>query len=90
MVLIVSCVLTPWFIAFGDDTDSLEWVVTSYSIDTMFLIDIFVIFSSVFYDEDFNLIEDRKRIASEYIQSWLMIDILAILPFDLLISQEVS
>lgn len=52
--------------------------------DLMFLFDIIIIFNSAFYDEDFNLVQDRKSIAILYIQTWFFIDLLAIMPFDLI------
>jgi hypothetical protein len=57
-----------------------------YIIDALFLIDILVIFNSAFYDEDVELIDDRKDIAISYIQGWFIVDLLAIIPFDQIIN----
>jgi len=43
-----------------------------------------IIFNSAYYDTDFQIIEDRKMIAKEYAESWFIVDLLAILPFDLI------
>jgi hypothetical protein len=45
-----------------------------------------VIFNTAFYDEDVELIDDRKDIAASYIQGWFVVDLLAIIPFDQLIN----
>ena len=50
----------------------------------MFLIDIVIIFNAAYEDEDFNMIDDRKVIATTYIKSWFFIDIFAIVPFHLI------
>ena len=60
LVLLTSCTITPWRIAFGEAQDPLEWVIINFAIDFFFLIDIFVIFFSAYYDSEFLIIEDRK------------------------------
>jgi len=67
LILLVSCITTPWRIAFGEDKDPTEWIVINYFIDSMFLIDIFVIFNSAFHDDDFEIVECRKEIAKRYL-----------------------
>ena len=58
------------------------WQIFSDIIDFMFLIDIFVIFNTAYYDEYLQIVEDRKMIAKKYLTGWFAIDTLAILPFD--------
>ena len=48
--------------------------------------DIFVIFNSAYYDNDVDIIDNRKTIAYNYIQGWFIVDVLAIVPFDKLIN----
>jgi hypothetical protein len=50
----------------------------------MFLIDIVLIFNIAFYNEEYKMIKDRKNIARNYLSGWFLIDVLAIIPFDLL------
>ena len=45
-------------------------------------------FNTAFYDDDFAIIEDRCTIARTYATSWLIIDVLAIFPFDLLANAQ--
>ena len=84
IILLISCITTPFRIAFGGIEDPLEWVIINATIDILFLIDIFVNFFSAYYDAEFQIVEDRKLIAKEYITGWLTIDTLAIIPFELL------
>jgi hypothetical protein len=43
-----------------------------------------IIFNTAYYQEDFKMIEDRKEIAKDYLRQWFAIDLVAILPFDLI------
>ena len=64
------------------DSDSLQWKIINYVIDSLFLIDIIVIFNTAYLDEDLVLIEDRNEISCNYLRGWFFIDLLAIIPFD--------
>ena len=82
IVLLVSCILTPLRIAFGEAEEPLGWLITNTLIDAFFFLDIMVIFNSAFYDDDYNIIDDRCKIARYYMTSWFFIDLLAIIPFE--------
>lgn len=56
-----------------------------YVIDVSFLLDIIVTFNTAFYDEDNDLIDDRHTIASSYLFGWFFIDLVAIIPFEVLL-----
>lgn len=60
LILLITCLLTPWRIAFGEEEDPIEWKIISYSIDIFFLIDIFVIFFSAYYDNEFLIVDNHK------------------------------
>lgn len=81
IILIFTCMVTPYRIAFIDE-DSDLWVGINYSIDGLFLIDMILCFMTAYYTEEFELIEDRKEIAKTYLTSWFPIDFLAIFPFE--------
>jgi len=82
LILLISCILTPLRIAFGEDEEPMGWEIINNTIDGLFLIDILVIFSSAYYDDDYNIIDDRCLIAKSYFYSWFLIDVLAIIPFE--------
>ena len=52
------------------------------TVDSLFFIDILVIFNSAYYNEQIELIESRSKIAKEYLRGWFSIDLLSIVPFD--------
>lgn len=86
LILILTCTTTPLFIAFHKpDTDRQvdPFIVSNVVVDILFGIDIVVVFFSAFYDEDFYLIDNLKDIARHYIFGWFMLDVLAIIPFDM-------
>ena len=84
LILLITCLLTPLTIAFTYSEDSVVSIVI-LAIDGFFIIDILVIFNSAFYDDDTDLIDERKKIARNYLHGWFTIDILAIFPFDVIL-----
>jgi len=58
----------------------------NHTIDILFAIDIFISFASAYMDEHNELVESWKKIACSYIKSWFFIDLLAVLPFDIIMS----
>ena len=56
-----TCVLTPYQLAFGEDTDIMMMSI-DLVINFCFLFDIFVNFTSAFYDDEYNLIDEHKVI----------------------------
>lgn len=63
---------------------SIKWQAINYTVDVLFLFDIFIIFNSGVYDEDAQIIKDRATIAYNYITGWFLVDFVAIIPFEAL------
>jgi hypothetical protein len=85
LILLVSCIQTPIDIAFSGSASNQEWSKNDYLntvMDLMFLVDILVCFFSA-YDIDDEIIDDRKRIAINYLTGWFLVDTLAIFPVNL-------
>jgi len=84
LLLFVSCSI-PYTLAFYFGTTlSDTWTAVHYFIDFSFFVDIVIIFNSAYYDENFNLVQDRKLIARNYLKGWFCVDFLSIIPTDLL------
>lgn len=62
--------------------DNMGWIIINGFIDICFLVDILVIFNRPIFDDNFFLVTNRKIIGKQYIKGWFLIDILAIIPFD--------
>ena len=87
LVLVFTCIQTPLNIAFNDlDNSNDNGRYVDYVIDFLFFIDILVIFNSAFYNDDSEIIDDRKEIARSYAKGWFVVDVLAIVPFDAIIN----
>ena len=86
VVLMITLFLTPMNLAFADELDIVLWYnVFNYSIDCIFLIDIFVCFNTACLDEKNNVIDDRWVICRTYLTGWFAVDVISIVPFDLLL-----
>lgn len=87
LALIIACTTTPVYIAFhesqGGGWSAWDWI--NVILDSIFGIDIIVVFLTAYYDDDFNLVESLRTIAANYIRGWFTVDLLAILPFDQMI-----
>ena len=51
LVLLTTCFVTPWKIAFSDEADY-NWEIINTIIDFCFAIDMVIIFNTAFYDEE--------------------------------------
>lgn len=86
MVLLITCFVTPFHLAFADDLDQIQWLaIVNYTIDALFLVDIFINFNTAYKDEINNIVDDRKTVAKTYLTGWFIIDFLSIFPLDLII-----
>lgn len=81
LVLLLTCMITPYRMAFSEK-DPDYWKVINISVDSMFAIDIVLSFLTAYYTDEYQLVDDRLKIAKNYITSWFTIDILAIIPFE--------
>lgn len=81
-LVIFSCVVTPWRLAFVESDDTFWWIVQDSLIDILFLIDIIVNFFTVYTNQFEDYEVDRKKIAINYLKGWFIFDIIAILPIN--------
>ena len=83
--LVFICTVMPFHLAF--DVKTHGWCVSYYLIDACFFIDIVIIFfTTIPATETTAEIEDFKSIAKDYFCSWFVVDLLAIMPFDLMLT----
>ena len=60
------------------------YVVFGHFIDSLFFLDIIVNFNSAYLTSLHEIEDNRKKIALNYMKTWFVIDILAIIPFELI------
>ena len=53
-------------------------------LDVLFFVDIIVNFNSCYYQDDVDLIDDRATITKNYLTGWFLLDLVAIIPIDLI------
>jgi len=78
--------VTPYRIAFPNETESMWWIIVDQGVDFIFVIDIFLTFFSAFYNHKFILIDKRPAIAWNYMKTWLIIDVVAVIPINLFLA----
>ena len=47
-----------------------------------------VIFNTAFYTDNFDMVDSRRDIASNYLRGWFAVDLLAIVPFDYILAMS--
>lgn len=64
-ILVFTCFMTPWNIVFDNDSSVMK--IADNTIDFMFLIDLIMTFFTAFPDNDFETVDDYKKIATNYL-----------------------
>ena len=83
----MTCVLTPYNIAFNSGDTSLRDLV-DHVIDVFFFIDILVFFNTEYINDDYEVVRNRKEIACHYLKGWFTIDVISIIPFDEILTNK--
>ena len=60
-------------------------VILDYIVDVMFIIDIFINFRTTFVNANDFVVSDPCSVAINYMKGWFIVDLLAAIPFELLI-----
>ena len=85
VLIIFSVVTVPIRLGFDLPNNDLLWLWTDWSVDALFLLDIFINFRTCYFDDRHVLVTSWKLISSHYVQTWFIVDILSTLPIDKLI-----
>jgi potassium channel len=84
ILLIYTAFVVPFKISFIEE-DPVVLTIIDYMVDILFAIDIFVNFITAYDDEERGVpVRNPKKIASNYLKSWFIMDLLACLPIDLI------
>jgi CRP-like cAMP-binding protein len=83
-MLIYTATVTPFRSCFVDPVfyDSWWWADTVF--DVLFFIDVIINLSSAFINDDNKLETSRKEIFLRYLKTWLFLDVIACIPFNML------
>ena len=83
ILLLWVSIVVPYRLAFYQE-DNKSWFITYTVVDCLFLIDIILSFFTAIVNDDSDIITSKKKIAKAYLKFWFWIDLLSILPLDLI------
>lgn len=100
LLVIYTAIFTPYSAAFllnetEDDGGTCGYTcnplnVVDLVVDVMFIVDILINFRTTYVNSNDEVVSHPGRIAQHYFKGWFLIDIVAAIPFDLLISRSGS
>lgn len=82
MMMYVATIM-PYNLAFQDSEIKTNWYYIDLIIDFTFLSDCFLNCFSAFYDDEAKLVKNNKKIFTNYVRGWFVIDAIASFPFNL-------
>lgn len=71
-----------WYDASSDTLDVTP-MVFDYLVDIFFAVDIYLTFRTTFFDQENELVLDKKVISRTYLKSWFPVEFIATIPFEL-------
>ncbi|GFH17913.1 cyclic nucleotide-binding domain-containing protein [Haematococcus lacustris] len=96
LLLLWVCFASPLIICFGlgmglhtGGTDRVVLII-ELVVDGCFVLDILLNFRTAYLDSVGNLVSDRRRIARHYMRSWFVLDLVSVVPFDILTEGALS
>ncbi|XP_072105771.1 potassium voltage-gated channel subfamily H member 6a isoform X5 [Mobula birostris] len=101
LLVIYTAIFTPYSAAFllNDQEEEKRWecgyscnplAIVDLIVDIMFIIDIIINFRTTYVNENDEVVSHPAKIAIHYFKGWFLIDIVAAIPFDLLIFRSGS
>lgn len=81
LTLMYTATIMPYRVAFEEEYFWSAWVLFELVLDGIFIVDIGVNFHSEVTMDDGTVETDRLKIASIYLKSWFIVDLMACLPF---------
>ena len=87
-MIIFSGIFTPLRVAFLQEdllSSGVEWF-----LDAVFLVDTVLNFVTAYFDRGESLIDNRRRIASNYLRSWFVVDLISVLPLKIFFRHSVT
>jgi hypothetical protein len=83
-LLIYTATVMPYRLAFIEPVMYDGWFYVELMVDIGFFIDVWANLFTAYYTSDGYLVVDRKSIFMTYLRSWMLLDVVACIPFNLL------
>mgnify|MGYP001133809363 CR=1 FL=1 len=90
ILLLYVFTVTPWVVAFEEVQTLSTLFFVELTVDFLFFCDIIITLNTAYYDRDGLLVQSRRRIFSKYLKGMLLVDILAILPFQFFVGNQTA
>ena len=84
LIMINVVITTPLLVSFIDSSLYDGWFWIDLSINFIFIFDVFVNLNTSFFDDEGLLVVSRKKIFVNYLKSWLLFDLSASVPFEVI------
>ena len=79
MMLLISALIYPYFIAFVGEIDSI-WLTFLTIFDLTYGINMILNFLCAYVDENYNLILSWNKLILNYLKGWFILDVIGLLP----------
>ncbi|OMJ80219.1 hypothetical protein SteCoe_19582 [Stentor coeruleus] len=86
--LLYTCLIMPWILAFEEASTEKTWFVFDTLINVIYCIDILITSNLAYKDEKGKLVTIRANILKNYITGMLLFDILAVIPFNMIMNTD--
>jgi len=86
LLMVYTALLMPFRLSFYDDNGTDEWFILEVVVNCLFFLDILLTLNTGFYDSEGTLIMQRKAIIRNYLRTWLIVDLVACVPFSAIFS----
>lgn len=87
ILMIYTAIIMPYRVAFIN-VDSETWQQIENAVDLIFFVDVLVTLNVSYYDNDNTLVTSRKKIFLTYLKSWLIVDLVASFPQNLIFNSQ--
>jgi hypothetical protein len=88
LFVIITCIYAPLSLAFNNSSQATRYIILDWVINIFFIADIIINCMTAYYDDEFNIVKNHKLIIRKYLMSRFIIDFIAVIPFDSMISNE--
>ena len=85
ILLLLTLLITPWNLGFAEEENT-ETIVFETLLDIVFFVDLIVNFFFAFNDKNTELVDDSRTIAVTYLKTWFIVDLVATLPLNLILT----
>jgi CRP-like cAMP-binding protein len=76
MLLLYTCIISPYRVCVSE-TETADWMIIDITVDSLFFVDVVINSLLAYYDEESNLVTDRKKIFLNYLKSWMIVDLVS-------------